>query len=151
LRVSILQRLERDMATADEIAIQALVNDLADAWNRGDAIAYGAHYGPDATFTNANGAFYVGRDEFDRRHAAIFQGIFKGTTLAYAIKKLRFIRSDVSVLDIDATLSGCLTPPPGAAAGPDGALRSCLLMVLVKEDGAWWIAAYHNVWRKPAT
>jgi hypothetical protein len=20
-------------------------------------------------------------------------------------------------------------------------------MVLVKEDGAWWIAAYHNVWR----
>jgi hypothetical protein len=29
-------------------------------------------------------------------------------------------------------------------------LRSCLLMVLVKQRSAWWIAADHNVWRGAA-
>jgi len=36
---------------------------------------------------------------------------------------------------------------PGIQVGADGALRTCLLMVLTKDAGKWWIAAYHNVWR----
>jgi uncharacterized protein (TIGR02246 family) len=135
------------MATADEAAIQQLVGELADAWNRGDAQAYGARYREDATFTNVNGTFHVGREEFNRRHEEIFRGIFKGTTLALTTRALRFIRPDVAVVDIDVGLSGVRATPPGAQAGPDGALHSCLLLVLEKEGGSWWIAAYHNVWR----
>jgi hypothetical protein len=26
----------------------------------------------------------------------------------------------------------------------------CLLMVLTKDHGKWWIAAYHNVWQSAA-
>jgi uncharacterized protein (TIGR02246 family) len=138
------------MATIDELAIRELINDLTEAWNRGDAEAYGARYQPDGTFTNVNGAFYIGREEFNRRHDEIFRGVFGGTTLALTTKSLRFIRPDVAVADIDAALSGCQAKLPGAQSGADGALHTCLLMVLVKEGGSWWIAAYHNVWGSTA-
>gem|GEM_PF-3960352 len=57
-----------------------------------------------------------------------------------------FFRPDVAVVDIDASLSG-LQAPPRMQIGRDGALHTCLLMVLVKERGSWWMT-YHNVWRK---
>ena len=63
------------MPIDDERLIERLLGEMIDAWNRGDAKAYGARYLADATFTNANGSFYVGRDEFDRRHEEIFRGL----------------------------------------------------------------------------
>lgn len=136
------------MSRADEeAAIERLLRELADAWNRGDAPAYGARYRPDGTFTNVNGTFHAGRDAFDRRHEEIFRGPFRGTTLALTTRELRFLRPDVAIADIDAGVSGIPAPPPGVPAAPDGALHTCLLLVLVKEGGSWWIAAYHNVWR----
>ena len=140
------------MPTAGESEIQKLIDELTDAWKRGDAKAYGARLMPEASFTNVNGEFYVGREAFDRRHAEVFSGVFRGTTLAMTINKLRFVRPDVAIADIDTELSGAQLRPQGVAVGPDGVLRSRLLMALVKEQGAWWIAAYHNVWQAaPAT
>jgi uncharacterized protein (TIGR02246 family) len=134
--------LERDMATTDdEAAIHRLMSGLAAAWNRGDAHAYGARYRADGTFTNVSGNLYVGRDEFNRRHEEIFHGYLKGATLALTIRALRFIRPDVAIVDIDTTLSGVQAQPPRAQAAPDGAFHTCLLLVLVKESGSWWIAA----------
>ena len=138
------------MAMTDEAAIQQLMNDMTGAWNRGDAEAFGARYRADGTFTNVNGTFHVGRDEFNRRHEEIFRGVFKGTTLSMTIKKLRFIVPDVAVVDVDVGLSGCQAQPPRVQIGDDGALHTCLLLVLVKQDACWWIAAYHNVWRAAA-
>jgi uncharacterized protein (TIGR02246 family) len=135
------------MPASDQGEIQALLDELNDAWKRGDASAYGARFLPDGTFTNVNGEFYLGREEFHRRHADVFRGIFRGTALAMTMNTLRFVRPDVAVADIDAEVSGSQLRPQGVAVGPDGLLRSRLLMVLVRVDGAWWIAAYHNVWR----
>jgi uncharacterized protein (TIGR02246 family) len=135
------------MTSADEQEIHTLIDELTDAWKRGDAKAYGARVMPETTFTNVNGEFYVGREAFNRRHAEVFRGVFRGTTLALAINKLRFVRPEVAIADIDAEVSGAQLCPPGVAVGADGALRSRLLMTLVKEQGAWWIAAYHNVWQ----
>jgi hypothetical protein len=61
-------------------------------------------------------------------------------------KKLRFVRPDVAIVDIDTRVSGGSMEPLGVQVGLGGALHSCLLIVLVKESGEWWIAAYHNVW-----
>jgi len=135
------------MATTDEAAIAQLMTELVEAWNSGDAPAYGARYRADGTFTNVNGTLHVGREEFIRRHEDIFRGYLKGSTLGLTTKQLRFIRPDVAVADLGTSLSGVPAPPPGVQPGPGGALHTCLLMVLVKEDGLWWIAAYHNVWR----
>jgi uncharacterized protein (TIGR02246 family) len=121
------------MPAADEDDIQTLIDTLTNAWKRGDAKAYGARLMPEATFTNVNGEFYVGREAFDRRHAEVFSGVFRGTTLAMTINKLRFVRPDVAIADIDTELSGAQLRPQGVAVGPDGVLRSRLLMALVKE------------------
>jgi uncharacterized protein (TIGR02246 family) len=140
-------RPEADMSNADETAILELIEAMTAAWRRGSAKAYGARYQADATFTNVFGDFYVGRQDFDRRHEEVFAGIFKDTTLSMQVRKLRLLRGDVAVADIVTTLAGAKVRPPGVEVGADGALHSALLMVLTKEQGQWEIAAYHNVWQ----
>ena len=135
------------MGTNDEAAIQELLGELVDAWNRGDADAYGARYLDDATFTNVNGMFHVSREEFDRRHDEIFRGALKGSTITLTPRKIRFIRPDVAVVDVDCGVFGARVKPPAVHAGSDGSLHTSLLLVLVNESGSWWIAAYHNVWQ----
>jgi uncharacterized protein (TIGR02246 family) len=73
------------MTPTDEAAIQQLMSELPDAWNRGDAKAYGARYRADGTSTKCQW-FYVGREEFERRHEEAFQRVYKGTMLALTIK-----------------------------------------------------------------
>jgi len=131
----------------DEAAIRQLLDELTDAWARGDAKAYGARFRADGTFTNVFGTFHGGRDEFDLRHDEVFRGIFKGTRVTMQIEKLRFLRPDVAALDLEVGLFGAKIEPPGVRRGADGALHTRLLMVLTKERGGWEIAAYHNVWQ----
>jgi uncharacterized protein (TIGR02246 family) len=135
------------MTTADDAAIRELLRELTDAWDRGDANAYSARFRADGTFTNVNGTFHVGRDEFEQRHNEVFRGFFKGTTLTLSPKFVRLVEPGVALADIDVGIFGCPTSPPGVKRGADGALRTCLLMVLVNETGLWRIAAYHNVWQ----
>jgi uncharacterized protein (TIGR02246 family) len=135
------------MPTTDEAMIQQLLNGLVDAWNGGDTEAYGARFLADGTFTNVNGMFHENREEFNRRHEEIFHGPLKGTTITLTARKVRLIRPDVAIVDIDCGVLGAKVQPPGVQAGTDGALRTCLLLVLLKESGSWWIATYHNVWR----
>ena len=134
------------MAAADEAAIRRLLADLCDAWSRGDAKAFSARYRDDGTFTNVFGTFHFGREEFEVRHAEVFRGFLKGTKIAMTARKLRFVRPDVAVADIDMSYSGFQTLPAGVQPMSDGLVHSALLMVLVKEGGGWWMSAYHNIW-----
>ena len=135
------------MSAADEAAIGRLLHDLADAWKRGDADAFGARYRDDGTFTNVFGAVHFGRDEFIRRHAEVFRGFLKGTIIKMIPRTLRLVRPDVAVVDVDMTYTGFQTLPTGVGLMPDGLVHSALLMVVVKDGGDWWITAYHNIWQ----
>jgi uncharacterized protein (TIGR02246 family) len=131
--------------TADQVAIERLLASLDEAWARGDADAFASHFAADGTFTNILGTFFSGHQAFRDRHEAIFRTVFKGSTQALKLEKLRFIRSDVAIADIDATVRGYAALPAGVSATPDGTLRTKLLLVLIKERGEWWITAFHNV------
>jgi uncharacterized protein (TIGR02246 family) len=134
------------MATGnEEIAIRKLMDNMMDAWNRGDAKAFGTYSRADTMFTNVYGNRHVGREEFDRRHEELFRGVFGGTTLTMSLETLRVLAPNVAVVDVDFRISGCRKLPPGVTVDPDGAIATCLLMVLVNEHGNWSIAAYHNV------
>ncbi len=135
------------MATNDEAMIRELINELVDAWNRGDAEAYGARYLDDATFTNVNGMFHLSRKEFNQRHDEILRGAMKGSTITLTPRKIRYVRADVAIVDLDCGVFGTRAQPPSVQPGTDGSLHTSLLLVLVKESGSWWIAAYHNVWQ----
>jgi uncharacterized protein (TIGR02246 family) len=126
-------------------AVDQLLAELAEAWNAGDARAYGAHFWPDATITNTDGTLDLGRDEFVRHAEDAFQGVLAGTKLSLAVRKLRRVRRDVAVVDLDLRISGMPVTPPGASNGPGGEMRTSLMLVLVQEDDRWWITAQHNV------
>src|SRR5690348_8112760 len=125
-------------------AVGQLVGEIAEAWNAGDARAYGARYSPDGTFTNTNGTLDLGRDDVARTAEEAFQGVLAGTKLSLAVRKLRLIRPDVVVVDLDARVSGMPVPPPDDSNGPGGEVRISQMLVLVEEDDRWWITAQHN-------
>jgi uncharacterized protein (TIGR02246 family) len=114
------------------------------AWNHGNAKAYSERFAEDGSFTNVLGTVYYGHEAFEKRHAAIFDTVFKGSTLQSTIAKLRFIRPDVAIADVDAAVTNA-HQLPGIPPPADGVMRTKLQMVFVKEKGAWWITAYHNV------
>ena len=126
-------------AAVDE-AVDQLLRELAEAWNAGDAQAYGSRYRPDATVTNTNGTLDLGRDEFVHTAEEAFQGALAGTKLWLAVRKLRLVRPDVAVADLDTRVSGMQV----AGNGPGGEVRISQMLVLVKEDDRWWITAQHN-------
>jgi uncharacterized protein (TIGR02246 family) len=132
-------------------AVDQLLGELAQAWNAGDARAYGARFCPDVTFTNTDGTVDLGRDEVVRHAGEAFQGVLAGTKLSLAVRKLRLVRPGVAVVDLNLRISGVLAPPPGAGKPPEagngsgGEVRTSLMLVLVEEDDRWWITAHHNV------
>jgi uncharacterized protein (TIGR02246 family) len=73
-----------------------------------------------------------------------FQGVLAGTKLSLAVRKLRLIRPDVAVVDLDARVSGMPVPPPDDSNAPGGEVRISQMLVLVQEDDRWWITAQHN-------
>lgn len=123
----------------DQVAVNAavdqLVGEIAEAWNAGDARAYGARYCPDGTFTNTDGTLDLGRDEVVRTAEEAFQGVLAGTKFSTAVRKVRLVRPDVAVVDLDTRVSGV----------PGGEVRISQMLVLVEEDDRWWITAQHNV------
>jgi uncharacterized protein (TIGR02246 family) len=138
------------MTNGEEAAIRQLLDELCAAWNRADAEAFGARYRDDGTFTNVFGSLHFGKDEFVRRHEDVFRGFLAGTSIEMTARKVRFVRPDVVVADVDMAYSGFKAMPAGVQPASDGLVHSSLLMVLVKDAAGWWIAAYHNIWRAAA-
>lgn len=126
-------------------AVDQLLGELAEAWNAGDTRAYGARYHSDGTFTNIDGTVDLGRDELVRRHEEVLRESLAGTKLSLAVRKLRLVRPDVAVVDLDLCISGIPVPPPGTSDRSSGVARTSLMLVLVEEDDRWWITAHHNV------
>jgi uncharacterized protein (TIGR02246 family) len=134
--------------TPDANSIADLIRAEDDAWAAGDAAAFSRRVLPDCVFTNIFGQVFAGHDAFEAQHARIFETIYRSTCLHQAITHLRFVRPDLAIADTEATVSGLAHLPPGLHS-PDGALHTRLLQVFVKEQGDWWITAYHNVDLKP--
>ena len=136
---------------ADTIAIQNIIQEENDSWNKGDAKDYSKHFAKDGTFTNILGVFFTGNEEFKLRHEQIFKGVFKGTELTQIIVSLRFVHHDVAIVETLTLINGFSKdgPPKGAYLDEKGRLRTRLLQVIVKEGNEWKIAVYHNVDIKP--
>jgi len=118
----------------DEWAVDDLVAQLAAAWNRGDAAGFAEPFRADGTFTNVFGATFVGKEEFEQRHRAIFAGPFKGSSTRMTVRRTSFLRPDVALVDVDCATSGGAAPP----------MESRLLLALSKDGERWTIAAFHN-------
>ncbi len=149
----------RNQSQATPVSVTAMVDDAAAierqriertaAWNRGDAHGFTMGFQDEGSFTNIAGTLMVGRAAFEARIGEIFATIFRGSRLETGIRRLRFIRPDIAVADIDSDITGFRGLPPGVQA-PDGVLRTRQLWVLAKDGGEWTTAAFHNVDLKPS-
>ena len=123
--------------TQDEAAIHAVMAASYDAWAAGDAAGMVADYTEDATAI-LPGSIRLGRDAIRESMGAAFAGPLMGTSTYNRQLGLRFLGRDLAILISE---SGILFP--GQTEVPEEA-RVNATWVLVKRDGRWLIAAYHN-------
>lgn len=67
--------------------------------------------------------------------AADQTSIEQGSKSSLRIAKLRFVRPDIAIADIDAEVRSYMALPARLTATPDGVLRTKLMIVFVKEQG----------------
>ena len=137
------------IAEDDEAASRAILARQSAAWAVGDAAAFGADAAEGVLFTNILGMFSIGRTQFDAQHAHIFATVYKDSRMDQEVAAITPLRSDVVIVDTIARVTGVPHGPPGIAL-IDGAIQTRLEQVLVKDNGAWRIAAFHNVAVGPA-
>lgn len=134
----------------DEATIRQLVAAQAEAWNRQDAAAWSKDFAPDADFVNIVGSVFQGRAEIEKRHAAIFASVFKGSRTRVTVRRLVFLGAGLAVVDTDHEVTGHGGLPPGVQNSDEsGTLRTRMKYVMRKTDGKWQIVAGQNTDVKP--
>ncbi|MDI1446011.1 SgcJ/EcaC family oxidoreductase [Polyangium sp. 6x1] len=134
----------------DEAILRKLVAEQTEAWNHHDAAAWSKSFAPDAEFINIVGTIFNGRDEIQKRHALLFDSVFKESRTEVTVRKLRIIDPDVAVVDMDHVVTGYTALPPGVQATEQGVLRTRMRYVIKQSAGAWSIVAGQNTDVKPA-
>lgn len=133
----------------DKIELEAILKRQSAAWEVGDAIAFAADVQDDVLFTNVVGMFSVGRAPFVAQHEHIFSTIYKGSKMEQEIVAITLVRPDVAILDTLTRLVDAPHRPPGIEL-IDGAIRTRLEQVIVKDGADWKVASFHNVPVHPA-
>jgi uncharacterized protein (TIGR02246 family) len=128
-----------------EATIRAELARQADAWNRHDAHAWVAPFSEDAEFVNILGMSLQGRDEIEKRHREIFQGIFAHSKVVVKTRKLRSLGATAALVETDYELRDYERLPPGIRpTDPDGTLRTRLQYVWVLGREGWRIVSAQN-------
>jgi uncharacterized protein (TIGR02246 family) len=124
----------------DHARVEALLAAIADAWNDGDADAYGALFTEDASYVTFMGQVSRGRKEITEGHRWLFTRI-PGSRMAPGTKAQRDIRfpaRDTAVV----IGQGPGTTVPGQESSADRA--STVSFVAVRTDDGWRFAHFQN-------
>jgi len=121
----------------DEAGVAAVNAAWDAAWNAGDGNAIGALFLADAEFVNGRGQVALGAATIGANHSASLAGVFKGAHTVGTIRRISFLSGTTAVLDVDNTVTGFRSLPPGVVATEPGMLRQRHKRVLVKRGGTW--------------
>jgi uncharacterized protein (TIGR02246 family) len=118
-----------------EKQVLAVLDGVVEAWNAGDATAYGRLFTEDATYVTFFGLTMPGRKAIEEGHRMLFEGPLKGSKLAGGGKpEVRFARPDVALV-----LTG-----GGRSLDGESGPASTVSYVLVEENSEWLITAFQN-------
>lgn len=114
---------------------RAVLDAYRDAWDAGDADAFGALFTDDATYVIFLGDALVGRAEITENHREVFTRWQRGTRMDVRIESVRQLAPTVlSVLTVG-----------GIGHDPDHiAIDKLQTFVLVRTGDGWRVAAFHN-------
>ena len=121
----------------DREAISNIVMDLEAAWNAADGSRFAVPFTVDADFVNIRGEHFRSREVIARGHQAIFDTLYKGSTVRNELAALRAIAPGVLLAHVKAQLNVPSGPLTGERSSQIG-------MVLVQLESTWRIAALHN-------
>ena len=125
------------MAEGAERVATELIGRLEQAWNEADGRAFGEPFSADADFVNIRGEYHRGQEAIAAGHQAIFDSIYKDSSVDYELIQARALSGDV----ILAHAAGVLRAPSGPLAGEHSAVQS---LVLVRGGDEWKITGFHN-------
>lgn len=141
--LSILATGVAQAAPVAERAIRDSLDRLAQAWNTPDGSAWAAEYWSEGELINILGVVLAGAREVGERSAAILAGPFRGTHFSYRVRRIRFIGTQVAIVDTDISVSG-FRGLPGIAATSPGELRTRMKHVYERRQEKWRIVASQN-------
>ena len=127
---------------ADTAAINAVLTDrFLAGWNAHDAHVFASAFAEDADFTNNRGQSAVGRYLIEQFHAQVFQKMFSKSHLSTEVKKIRFLKPDVAVVDVRWEMTDSVT-----VDGIPVPYRTGLLaLVFTTSGGPWFITVMHEI------
>jgi uncharacterized protein (TIGR02246 family) len=124
----------------DEDAINAVIAATTDAFTRHDAKAWVRFCTLDAQLVTVRGESMRGVAEIEKGLTKIFETRGRKVTLKTLNVAVRFIRPDVALAHVTNELSGLLSPEGQTRPSH----QELSIRVLVKNQGAWLITAFHN-------
>jgi uncharacterized protein (TIGR02246 family) len=133
-----VQTPSSELDAVEVAALDATLSKLVAAWNAGDLEAYASPFTDDAVYVTYFGRKLFGRGGIAEGHRRVFASAYRGSRLLNQQASYRFLRPDVVV----AVQDGGVETAPGVS--PDEDRRNTLTYVLVKNDGEWRIASFHN-------
>ena len=117
--------------SADEAAIQKILDARNAAYNNHDAKALAATYAPDADLVTGTGRLVSGRAEIEKNYTENFAGVDKNASVKIESSKLRFLTPDTAILDLGGVTTG----------RTDGAFKTHATWVYVRRNGQWMVVA----------
>jgi uncharacterized protein (TIGR02246 family) len=123
---------------ADEAAIRAIPQQMAEAWNQGHIETFAAPFTESAEFVEFEGTHLKGRQAIAEFHQQIYDKGAKGMRLKIEVKFVHFLDPQLAVMHTvaKAILPGQTEPSPSR--------DSMESFVVRKEDGEWRIEAFQN-------
>ena len=118
-------------ARQNEPDIKQLTEQYQTAWNKGDAKALASLYSQNALRMQPTGAPLVGRAAIEQSFVQNFAGPWKGSKLALTVGRVQQINADVRLQEGTYEVTG----------GTGGPTRGRYLNTIVRESGAWKLAA----------
>jgi uncharacterized protein (TIGR02246 family) len=120
-----------------EGAVREVFDETSRAWAGGDADAFVARYGADATVI-LPGRYLQGQEAIRTAMAAAFGGPLKDSRRIHRVQALRFTHPGTAIVITDS-----LTALPGEPEPPIQQHERAT-WVLSRHDGRWLIDAYHS-------
>jgi len=127
--------------TNDEHSVEVLVSQFTDAWNHHDAKGFAAAFSEDADFTNWRGEGGAGRAKTEELHASMFATVFSKSHQESTDIKTRFIRPDITAVDVHWKMTGVLDRQGNPRPDREGLLS----FVIAKNSGRWQIVVMQNL------
>jgi len=125
---------------SDSGAIRQTISDWSSAFDRHDAHACASRFVEDADFVSVSGLTFHGRKAIEDHYVTAFSSTLKDAHRTDSVKSIRFLSPVIVSVDVDWEMTGSKT-----SNGSERPLRKGLLEpVLVKENGQWLIAVFHE-------